>query len=80
MKINVRKPVLIIALSALVLFLSAQAPTYALPFTTVYITRPGVLYHRRSCITLRRGGIAISLSNAQSLGYYPCMRCKPPTW
>jgi hypothetical protein len=55
--------------------------TCAFPFTTVYITRPGRFYHRRGCLVIRNGRpIAISVSNAREQGFYPCLKCDPPTW
>ncbi|MDR3322222.1 MAG: hypothetical protein LBS93_07210 [Synergistaceae bacterium] len=80
MKINVRKLIIAVLLSLAVTLTAAEVASYALPFTTVYITRPDTRYHRRSCLAVRQGPVAISLSKAQSLGFIPCQRCKPPTW
>lgn len=45
---------------------------------TVYTTRTGSKYHRSSCSSLRKSREATTLSEAQSWGYEPCGRCKPP--
>lgn len=42
---------------------------------TVYITNTGEKYHRDGCQYLSKCKHAISLSDAQALGYTPCSRC-----
>ena len=51
-----------------------EPPDKEPPSETVYITRNGKKYHRRSC---RWGSIAISLAEAKRK-YGPCSRCNPP--
>jgi hypothetical protein len=80
MRMNARKLISVILLAGAAVLLAARAPTYAFPFTTVYIKRPGVYYHRRNCLALRRGAVAISVSNAKEMGFRPCVRCDPPKW
>ncbi|MDR1650296.1 MAG: hypothetical protein LBR87_00750 [Synergistaceae bacterium] len=80
MKSTGRKVFSAVFAAAVILLFAAEVPTQALPFTTVYITRPGRFYHRRGCIALRHGAIAISVSNAKEQGFQPCRRCAPPTW
>jgi hypothetical protein len=76
-----RRVVSIILLAAGIVLFAVDAAIDALPFTTVYITRPGRFYHRRGCIVIRNGSpIAISVSNAREQGFYPCRKCEPPTW
>ncbi|MDR1508016.1 MAG: hypothetical protein LBS53_00075 [Synergistaceae bacterium] len=76
-----RRAVSAILLSAGIVLFAADAVTCAFPFTTVYITRPGRFYHRRGCLVIRNGRpIAISVSNAREQGFYPCLKCDPPTW
>lgn len=45
---------------------------------TVYTTRTGDKYHRSGCSSLRKSRNPTTLSEAQSMGYDPCGRCKPP--
>jgi hypothetical protein len=45
---------------------------------TVYITRTGRKYHRRSCRHLSRSKIRTTLKEARERGYAPCKVCKPP--
>jgi hypothetical protein len=75
-----RRIVSIIIIAIGILLFASEIPSQALPFTTVYITRPGRFYHRRSCLALKHGARAISVSNAREQGFQPCTRCKPPTW
>jgi endonuclease YncB( thermonuclease family) len=44
----------------------------------VYVTPHGRKYHRADCQYVRNGAKALSLAEAQALGYTPCSRCKPP--
>lgn len=44
---------------------------------TVYITDTGSKYHRDGCRYLSRSKHAISLSDAQSMGYDACSVCRP---
>jgi hypothetical protein len=76
----VRRLITAIMLAMIFTVTVPSVPGYALPFTTVYIKRPGTQYHRRNCIAMRHGRVAISLSKAQVLGFIPCQRCSPPTW
>jgi hypothetical protein len=69
-----------VLLALFLVIAAAEIRSYALPITTVYIKRPDTRYHRRHCIAVRQGKTAISLAKAQSLGFRPCPRCKPPTW
>jgi hypothetical protein len=76
-----RRVVSVIILVAAIVLFAADASIHALPFTTVYITRPGRFYHRRNCLVIRNGRpIAISVSNAREQGFYPCVKCEPPKW
>lgn len=45
---------------------------------TVYITKSGKCYHRKSCIYLKKSCIEIKLSVAKKNKYKPCSKCKPP--
>ena len=57
---------------------AAQAPTEQSDNSaTVYIGATGSKYHRQNCRTLKNGGHAISLSNAQARGYTACKVCRP---
>lgn len=57
---------------------AAQAPTEQSDNSaTVYIGATGSKYHRKNCRTLKNGGHAISLSNAQARGYTACKVCRP---
>jgi hypothetical protein len=44
---------------------------------TVYITRTGEKYHRRSCQHLARSKYPVSLKDAKQRGYAPCKVCRP---
>ena len=46
--------------------------------TVVYITRAGEKYHTERCSIVRNARLAVSLGDAVSNGYEPCLRCKPP--
>ena len=46
---------------------------------TVYTTSTGEKYHRSGCSSLRKSRIPTTLDDAQSIGYEPCRRCKPPS-
>jgi hypothetical protein len=43
----------------------------------VYVTRTGKKYHWRSCSSLRKSKIPMSLSEARGQ-FGPCSRCQPP--
>ena len=45
--------------------------------TTVYRGKTGNKYHRQDCRTLKGGGIALTLEEAQSQGREACKICKP---
>ena len=45
---------------------------------TVYVTRTGKKYHLDGCRYLRTSRIPISLKDAQSRAYTPCLICRPP--
>ena len=82
MRTAARRSISIIILALVMFLLSAENSIQAFPFTTVYIVRPNRFYHRRSCLVVRNSGrpIAISVANAREQGFYPCLRCTPPTW
>ena len=44
---------------------------------TVYRGKTGTKYHRQDCRTLKGGGIALTLEEAQSQGREACKICKP---
>ncbi len=46
--------------------------------TVVYVTQHGRKYHRADCHYVAKGGIRMTLAEAQAKGYAPCSRCKPP--
>jgi hypothetical protein len=76
-----RRVVSVFLLAIGIVLFAADDAMYALPFTTVYISRPGRFYHRHSCVVIRNGNpTAISVSNAREQGFYPCLKCKPPAW
>ena len=75
------RAVWMIILAAVIGRFAAEVRIDAFPFTTVYINGPRRFYHRMSCIALKsEHPKAISIANAKKQGYYPCVRCKPPTW
>ena len=54
-------------------------PATTLPgVTTVYITKSGKKYHRRTCQFLAKSKISINLIQAKQRKYTPCKICKPP--
>ena len=64
--------------------LSTQSPVFtsiaqaAKKSSTVYITRTGHRYHRRSCRYLKRSKIKTNVVKAKRLGNTRCKVCKPP--
>ena len=44
---------------------------------TVYITKTGEKYHKKSCRFLKYSKKEIQLKKALNLGYVPCKVCKP---
>jgi hypothetical protein len=44
---------------------------------TVYVTRTGKQYHRKSCRYLTSSQRPMSLKDAKAGGYKPCKVCKP---
>ncbi len=46
--------------------------------TTVYRTATGMKYHLDGCQYLSKSRIALSLSDAKTMGLAPCSVCKPP--
>jgi hypothetical protein len=45
---------------------------------TVYVTKTGKRYHRRSCRYLTSSQRSMSLKDAKAAGYTPCKVCRPP--
>ncbi|MCD4830965.1 MAG: hypothetical protein K8R02_04040 [Anaerohalosphaeraceae bacterium] len=43
----------------------------------VYVTKTGKRYHRKTCSSLSKSSIPLTLSEAKDRGYTPCKKCKP---